>query len=139
MPQRIFNRASIQKESLNMSRLNVVIAMSLAAVLGFSCPAFAHAHLKTSTPADKSTVSASPTQIDLHFTEELNLRFSGATITGPGKIEIKAGDATLSDEGKTLTVPVPTKLDAGSYTVEWHVLSTDGHKTNGSYGFTVKP
>jgi methionine-rich copper-binding protein CopC len=36
-------------------------------------------------------------------------------------------------------VPVTDELVAGTYTVEWHVLSTDGHKSRGTYGFTVKP
>lgn len=122
-----------------MSRLNRFFAASLVAVLGFSGEALAHAHLTASTPADKSTVTVSPAALELHFSEELNIRFSGAKLSGPGNVEIKAGEAKLADEGKTLTLPIATKLDAGSYTVEWHVLSTDGHKTNGSYGFTVKP
>jgi methionine-rich copper-binding protein CopC len=29
-------------------------------------------------------------------------------------------------------------LQAGSYQVNWHVLSVDGHKTAGSYRFSVK-
>jgi methionine-rich copper-binding protein CopC len=38
-----------------------------------------------------------------------------------------------------LSVPVIGTLQPGIYTVEWHALSTDGHKTTGSYSFTVKP
>jgi methionine-rich copper-binding protein CopC len=122
-----------------MSRLNRIFVFSFAAALGISGQALAHAHLTGSVPSDKSTVTVAPTEIDLHFSEELNIRFSGAKLRGPGKAEIKAGEGTLADEGKTLTVPLPTKLEPGTYTVDWHVLSTDGHKTNGSYGFTVKP
>jgi len=35
-------------------------------------------------------------------------------------------------------VPVTGTLADGSYTVDWHALSGDGHKTHGSYTFTVK-
>lgn len=122
-----------------MSKSNRFLALSLAAALGFSGQAFAHAHLTTSIPADKAVLTASPVAVELHFSEELNIRFSGAKITGPGKAEVKSGVATLADEGKTLTLPIPAALDAGAYLVEWHVLSTDGHKTKGSYNFTVKP
>jgi len=45
----------------------------------------------------------------------------------------------LMDEGKTLMVPLAETLSPGAYAVEWHILSTDGHKTNGTYAFTVKP
>jgi len=35
-------------------------------------------------------------------------------------------------------VPLKTPLAAGDYQVNWHVLSVDGHKTQGSYRFSVK-
>lgn len=114
-------------------------ALSAIALVVFAGQAFAHGHLTKSVPADKATVAVSPDELDLHFSEELDLKFSGAKIIGPDKASVKTGDAMLTDEGKTLMVPLPEKLDPGAYEVEWHVLSTDGHKTTGAYGFTVKP
>jgi methionine-rich copper-binding protein CopC len=116
-----------------------LLVVSATISLGLSGQALAHAHLTTSVPADKATVATTPTEIDLRFSEELELKFSGVSIVGPGKVVVKVGDAKLLDEGKTLTVPVTHTLDAGRYTVEWHVLSTDGHKTKGSLDFVVKP
>ncbi|CAN7498966.1 copper homeostasis periplasmic binding protein CopC [Rhizobium rhizogenes] len=107
--------------------------------LGLAGQALAHAHLKSAEPADKSTVASSPSELDLTFTESLNLKFSGVKLTGPGKAVVKLGDLGLARNGTGLTVPVSEALGAGTYTVEWHVLSTDGHKTNGSYTFTLKP
>jgi methionine-rich copper-binding protein CopC len=101
--------------------------------------ALAHAHLKTSTPAADSTVKQVPSVLDLSFTESLNLKFSGATVTGKDGKTSKTGGAALRDGDKTLTVPVVDMLAPGKYTVKWHVLSTDGHKTNGSYSFTIAP
>ncbi|MQB46363.1 copper homeostasis periplasmic binding protein CopC [Rhizobium sp. ICMP 5592] len=118
-----------------------ITRLGLAAILalGLAGQAFAHAHLKSAAPADKSTATSSPNELDLTFTESLNLKFSGVKLTGPDKAAVKIGDPTLTRKGMGLTVPVSTPLGAGTYTVEWHVLSTDGHKTNGSYTFTVKP
>lgn len=113
-----------------------VIAIGTLAVAG---QAFAHAHLKASTPADKSTVTAAPTALLLNFTEALTLKFSGATLSGPQKTAIKTGDAQLIDHDMGLDVPLMGTLEPGAYTVEWHALSTDGHKTTGSFSFTVKP
>jgi methionine-rich copper-binding protein CopC len=45
----------------------------------------------------------------------------------------------LANHEATLTVPLQSALPPGAYTVKWHVLSTDGHKTEGSYSFMVKP
>jgi methionine-rich copper-binding protein CopC len=121
-----------------MSRLTRILTVTALVSIALAGQAFAHAHLKNSAPADKAAV-ASPSELDLTFTEELTLKFSGITITGPDKTEIKLGDAMLEDGGKVLMVPVSDKLAPGSYTVDWHVLSTDGHKTNGTFSFTVKP
>lgn len=122
-----------------MHELTRLLFVSAIVSLGLSGQALAHAHLTTSVPADSATVANAPTEIDLHFSEELEFKFSGITIVGPGKAVVKIGDAKLLDEGKTLMVPVTDRPDAGRYTVEWHVLSTDGHKTKGSYDFVVKP
>jgi len=122
-----------------MSKHTRLTALSALALVIFAGQAFAHAHLTESVPADKATVAVSPDELDLHFSEELDLKFSGAKIIGPDKASVKTGDAMLMDDGKTLMVPLPEKLDPGAYEVEWHVLSTDGHKTKGAYGFTVKP
>ena len=118
-----------------------IAKLSLAAILagGLASQAVAHAHLKSATPADKSTVTGSPSELDLTFTEGLNLKFSGIKVTGPDKAEVKLGDGMLMQKDTVLMVPVSEKLAAGTYTVEWHALSADGHKTNGSYTFIVRP
>ncbi len=122
-----------------MATLSRLTIASAAALIGFAGQVFAHAHLTKSVPADKEIVATSTAEIDLRFSEELNIKFSGVKITGPGNGLVKIGDLMLMDEGKTLMVPLTETLAPGAYSVEWHVLSTDGHKTNGIYGFTVKP
>jgi copper resistance protein C len=69
----------------------------------------------------------------------VNLKFSGIKVTGPKKEDVKLGKPMLMDGDKTLMVPVSGTLEPGAYTIEWHALSNDGHKTNGSIGFSVKP
>ncbi|KAA0699985.1 Cu resistance protein [Neorhizobium sp. P12A] len=120
-------------------RKRIMIIGLAAALIALARPAFAHAELTTSSPADGSSVSASPTELDLSFSEALNLNFSGLTITGSDKSAIETGDPMLMDGDKVLIVPVSQTLSAGAYTVYWHVLSTDGHKSSGSYSFTVTP
>ena len=121
-----------------MSRIAASAGMAAALFIVLSGQASAHAHLKSSTPTDKSTVKA-PSELDLTFSEALNLKFSGVKVTGPAKAAIKTGEPMLMDNGTTLMVPVSAPLAPGGYTVEWHVLSTDGQKTIGSLTFTVQP
>lgn len=114
----------------------LLITTALVALL--STPAFAHAHLTKADPADGAIVAAAPSSLTLTFSEGLSLAFSGITVTGPaGAVALQP--ATLaSGDGKVLVVPLATPLPSGAYSVDWHALSTDGHKTTGHYAFTVK-
>ena len=116
------------------------LALASFGLVAGSAPAFAHAHLKSATPPMNGSISAAPTELDLTFSEGINLRFTGAKLTGPDKKPVPTGDATLGAGGDTtLVVPVSGDLARGTYTVSWHALSADGHKTGGSYTFTIKP
>jgi methionine-rich copper-binding protein CopC len=102
--------------------------------------AIAHAQLSSATPAADGTIATSPAELDLTFSEDINLIFSGVEVVGPNGSNIEIDEAFLApDDESTLIVPIPSTLPAGIYTVNWHVLSKDGHKIHGSYTFTVKP
>lgn len=75
----------------------------------------------------------------LTFSEGVELSFSGVTLTGPQNKPVATGKLARSDGNKAqLTLPMTEPLAAGEYTVEWHVVSVDGHKTKGQYHFSVK-
>ena len=123
-----------------MHRFSYTLVLAGLGLGTISAPAFAHAHLKSATPAIGSIVATAPTELDLKFSEGLNLRFTGVKVTGPAKAAVATGEAALgAGDDTTLVVPVPDPLAPGSYTVAWHALSTDGHKTSGTYTFTIKP
>ncbi len=122
-----------------MSKTIQTIGIATLAVFALAGQALAHAHLKSATPAVDGTVAAAPTELDLNFSEDLNLKFSGVKVTGPDKAAVKIGDGMLMNKNTTLMIPLSGTLGAGVYTVDWHALSADGHKTHGSYKFTVKP
>ncbi|CAM3583378.1 CopC domain-containing protein YobA [Klebsiella grimontii] len=104
-----------------------------------SAGAFAHAHLQQPLPAAGSEVDASLPALTLSFSEGIETQFSGVTLTGPQQKAIPLGKPVRSDNNKAqLTVPVEQALTPGAYTVDWHVVSVDGHKTKGQYTFTVK-
>ncbi|UGX87458.1 copper homeostasis periplasmic binding protein CopC [Phyllobacterium meliloti] len=123
-----------------MSKLTHILTIAAVLSTGIAGEAFAHAHLKSATPAENAVVTTSPTELDLTFSEGLNLKFSSATVTGADKAAVATDKAKLATgDDKTLVIPISKPLSAGGYTVNWQVLSTDGHKTKGSYTFTVKP
>lgn len=115
-------------------RLSLFLASCLSAA-----GAFAHAHLQQQLPAAGAVVAASPQALTLNFSEGIETQFSGVTLTGPQQKTITLGKPVRSDSNKAeLTVPVEQALTPGEYTVDWHVVSVDGHKTKGQYTFTVK-
>lgn len=120
---------------------NIVLSTASAAIasLALSGAAYAHAHLESAQPPVNGTVKTAPNQLDLKFSEELNLKFTGVKVTGPDKKEVKTDGDMLMEGDKTFMVDLPAGLGAGTYKVEWHALSQDGHKTHGDYKFTVKP
>ena len=102
-------------------------------------PVFAHAHLQQQTPAANSEVSPAPQPLPLNFSEGIEPGFSGVTLTGPEKRIIPVGKAVRNEKDNTqLVIPLNETLGDGLYTVEWHVVSVDGHKTKGQYQFSVK-
>lgn len=117
-----------------------LITATTVGLFALTGEASAHAHLKSATPAAGSTVATAPTELDLKFSEGLNLRFTGVKVTGPAKTAVATGEAALGAGDDTiLVVPLSGPLAPGAYAVAWHALATDGHKTSGTYTFTVKP
>jgi copper resistance protein C len=117
------------------SSLPLVVLSSFAAALCAS-DAFAHAELVSETPAAKSMAMPAPTELKLKFSEGLELKFTGVKVVGPKQNVIETGPATLDPNDNTmLIVPIRSALPDGKYTVDWHALSTDGHKTKGTYWF----
>lgn len=105
-----------------------------------NAPAFAHAHLKSTVPPVDGIISRAPAALDITFSEGVNPKFSGVIITGPNGATVLGGPVELaSGSNATLHVALPTGLTPGRYRVEWHTLAIDGHKSGGSYGFTIAP
>jgi len=106
----------------------------------FAAPsALAHAHLKHQYPAADAAVEAAPQALTLNFSEGIEPKFSGVTVSGDKQQVVSLGKAKRAENDATqLIVPVEQALTPGTYTVEWHVVSVDGHKTKGSYRFSVK-
>ncbi|WP_145916243.1 MULTISPECIES: copper homeostasis periplasmic binding protein CopC [Dickeya] len=118
--------------------MRVLKTLGLVACMAFSQSVLAHAHLKSQTPAADATVAASLSALSLTFTENIEPAFSGVTLTLNGQT-ISTGNAVLDNGHKnTLLISLDKTLVSGSYQVNWHVLSVDGHKTTGSYRFNVK-
>lgn len=121
-------------------RATGIVPGLLVAGLGFAAslsPALAHAALVQANPVANSS-GAAPKTIRLTFSEKITPAFSGLKLSmGDGMVVSTA--TSLSEDGKTLIARPTSPFMSGKWTLSWHVASTDdGHKTEGSYVFTVK-
>lgn len=111
-------------------------AVALLASLASIGNAFAHAHLKSQTPAANSSVSGL-NDLRLNFSEGVEAKLTHVTVTDDGKpVAIKTIETDPNDK-KLLIVTPQQPLKPGSYRVEWHAVSVDTHKSEGTYEFKV--
>ncbi|WP_250532566.1 copper homeostasis periplasmic binding protein CopC [Caballeronia sp. AZ10_KS36] len=119
--------------------INKGLAPILAtAVLGLPVAASAHGKLESATPAAGSTVDAPPDVLRLRFNENVESSFSAIKVLNAAGASATNKKATIdSTNPRVLEVSLP-KLESGVYTVQWSVMTSDSHRTKGTYTFTVK-
>lgn len=107
----------------------------IAAIVGLTSPAMAHAFLETASPAAGENLRA-PSRVELHFSEQLEPSFSAVTVTDEGGADAGAGLSVANGDNMTLALK---PLKPGRYRVTWHAVSVDTHRTEGKYNFLVVP
>lgn len=120
------------KRLLTLS-ISAAFACALAAT-----PAFAHAFLDHAIPAVGGTVTGSPAELQLTYTENIVLAFSGVHVAAEGGGSVPISKPVLGAPNE-LIVRLGHPLKPGTYEVSWHVVSVDTHHTSGTYRFTVAP
>lgn len=125
----------------NLGRIGRLIV--LGAVLLVPLVALAHARLERSTPKNKSKLTEAPKQIDLWFSELLDAKFNSIEVYSSAELKatthtnLAVGDPAVDPADKThLSIGLKT-LAPGDYTVDWRVLSQDGHSAPGRFSFRV--
>ena len=113
-------------------------AAAIMAVFWWSGVACAHALLDKSEPARRAVLTHSPAHVRLWFNERLEPAFCELSVLDAEGRSATAGAARVSAQNpKLLELTLPT-LGSGVYTVQYKVVSVDGHTVKASYTFTVK-
>ena len=108
-------------------------AFAFIACVSLSMTASAHNVLKSSTPADGSTLDRSPSELALDFNGQVRLV----------KLSLKRSDESIDVGFKpdltaatSFIVPVP-ELASGAYSLEFSVIGEDGHTVAGHFNFGI--
>ncbi|MBT2296240.1 copper homeostasis periplasmic binding protein CopC [Pseudomonas fluorescens] len=121
-----------------------VVTVVLSTGLLISGLAQAHPKLLSSTPAEGAE-GAAPAKIELHFSENLMSKFSGAKLVMTGMPGMSAhspmpmkAKVSGSDDPKTMIITPSAPLTTGTYQVQWRAVSSDTHPITGNVTFKVK-
>jgi methionine-rich copper-binding protein CopC len=119
--------------------LVVVTALALVPASAAS----AHDYLVSSSPAAGSTVTDAPFDVSLTFNDlVLDLAGDGSSsiveVTGPNARQTHFETGCASILSHTVSAPVALG-EAGTYTVRWQIVSSDGHPVSDSLSFVYAP
>ncbi|MEU2200350.1 copper resistance CopC family protein [Isoptericola sp. NPDC019482] len=119
----------------------LAVGLGAAGVVGAAVPASAHNVVVGTSPTSGSTVTEPPESVDVTFDDVvLDLSAEGSstvlTVTDPDGTNYATGCPTTQD--RTVSVPVALGV-GGEYTVDWRIVSADGHPTSGEFSFTYDP
>jgi copper resistance protein C len=118
-------------------RMVAAAAVCAAAIALNSHGACAHAFLDHASPAVGSSVPTAPADVTMWFTQQLEPAFTSAVVTDKAGNNVDSGAAEIDPQDRTeLRVPLKP-LSPGTYTVTWHALSVDTHRTQGHFTFNV--
>ncbi|UWX97273.1 copper resistance protein CopC [Arthrobacter zhaoxinii] len=105
-----------------------------AGLLVWAPPAAAHDELTGSTPANGAVLEAAPESVELVFSNNPAAIGSRVQVLDAAGTDWADGDVRILDN--TATQPLRSSLPAGTYTVNWRVVSSDAHPIGDGESFT---
>jgi len=114
-------------------RVVLVAAAALAFLVAGSAPAWAHASLIGTDPADGALLPAAPTAITLTFNEPVSVDDGGVRLLDAAGGEVPSSSRAVDNR----VVITPGELGTGTVIVSWRVVSADSHPITGGFTFAV--
>ena len=118
-----------------LSRLLVLMLLTLAAGVGLAGPAAAHNVLTSSDPTNGSTLQAAPTTVRLTFDQPVQDFEPVVTVIGPDGNRYESGAPVV--DSTVVTAGVNALPVAGAYSIAYRVVSADGHPVEGEIKFEL--
>ncbi len=118
----------------------LVLAPAAPSAMAAMSAARFHVALTKAEPGMNDTLTTSPTEIKLWFSEPVQAAVTGARLTGPGDRVVPVGAVRIAAAPKSPAVAAITgKLASGKYTVAWKTMDAeDGHPASGTFTFVVR-
>lgn len=127
-----------------MTRRHVRTAAVMAAILivpAIAGAAMLHLKLLRSEPVANATLSTSPTQVSLWFSQKPELSVTSIKVkSGLGTAPVERVLAPISRaaaNGAPMVAPLGAPLGTGHYEIVWRTMARDGHVLSGTIPFDV--
>lgn len=129
------------KQPLEFILKKASIFLALLVILSLLVQAnsvMAHATLIKSDPPRRAALSSPPKQIQLWFNEKIEGAYASVTVLDSDKNPITENSPeVVSDDPKSVVLSIP-QIEPGRYTVQYRVMSVDGHVIESNFDFNVK-
>ena len=112
-----------------------VLMVAFTLVLGSASEASAHDELSSSAPEAGATLETVPEAIELTFTNVPATIGSEVQVLDAAGEDWAEGDVSITDT--VATQAIREGAPAGTYTVNWRVVSSDSHPIEGTFEFTA--
>lgn len=117
-------------------RMSVLSVAAVGAVLTSIGAASAHTSLESTDPGPAAVLTAAPQQVTLTFASSLLPDGASLTVTGPDGVQYQT-ETVVS--GRQVSTVLRGLGPAGLYSVNYAVLSDDGHLLRDGYAFFYAP
>jgi copper transport protein len=120
-----------------VASLTALLGLLLALMLAGATSASAHAALLSSDPAQNAVVQTAPTEVVLHFSEQVTLAADDMRVFDPAGKRVDSGSTGHNgSDDTTARVALASGLAQGTYTVAWRAVSADTHPVSGAFTFS---
>lgn len=121
-------------------RFVYLIATVFLAALGMLAgapPAWAHATIVSTSPADGAILKQAPTQVSVTYDEPVGVSPDSLRVFAPNGSRVDTGGTKHGSEPQQIVIALNSGLGHGTYTVAWHVISADSHPVQGAFTFSI--
>lgn len=116
-------------------RLLAVAMVAGVSLLGIAAPASAHDQLTASTPEQGQLLETAPTNVSVTFNEDvLDIGNAIVVLDNTGTDWVTG---PVSVDGATVSATLKPDMPVGVYTMNWRVVSADGHPVASTIVFGV--
>lgn len=121
-------------------KLSYLLVSGLLAMLGVlvtASPAWAHAQLLATSPADGQVLTRAPARVTLTFDERVFEITHSIQVYAPDGARVDTGPTRYGARAPEITVALRPGLAQGTYTVSYRVVSDDSHPVQGTFTFSI--